>query len=480
LIKDPDLGFFEDLRQFRIMGFSSLAQIANVLNTTSRSVSSRVQGCEVSSITTDSRNIPRDALFVALRGERFDGHRFVEVAIADGAMAAVVNQEQVPAGVPCLPVPDTLAAYQALGRWWRTQQPAKIIAVTGSVGKTTTKELIAAALGTQGPVLKTQANYNNEIGVPKTLLQLQPHHDFGVVEMGMRGPGEIALLTQIAQPDVAVITNVGTAHIGRLGSEQAIANAKCELLAELPKSGLAVLNYDNARLLDTARGVWSGQTITYGLTGGDVTGHLLDTQTLMVDGVHVPLPLPGRHNARNLLAAIAVMQALNLDWRVLAHGIAVEMPSGRSRRIDLPDDIVLLDETYNAGVESMTAALRLLAETPGQRHLAVLGTMKELGDQSINLHRRVGDVVHQLGLNCLFTLADAAEAEALARGAATVPTQAFADHDALAEGLATELKPGDRVLFKASRSVELDRVVHRLVEKLSQPDRESSAAAPSL
>jgi len=461
------------------MAFASLATIANVLNATTNSVPSRLHYEDVISITTDSRNLRRGSLFIALKGEKFDGHKFIEAAIANGAIAAVANQRQEPSNLPCLSVPDTLTAYQALGQWWRTQQAAKIVAVTGSVGKTTTKELIAAALGMQGPVLKTQANYNNEIGVPKTLLQLQPHHAFGVIEMGMRGPGEIALLTQIARPDVAVITNVGTAHIGRLGSEQAIANAKCELLAELPEAGLAVLNYDNARLMNTARGVWSGQTITYGLTGGDVSGRLVDGQTLEVSGVRLPLPLPGQHNAQNLLAAIAVMQALGLDWHVLAGGISVDMPSGRSQRIALANDLVLLDETYNAGVESMTAALRLLAETPGKRHIAVLGTMKELGDQSPTLHHRVGSVVHQLQLDQLFTLADPEATEALAAGAQTVPTEAFSSHESLAERLATELRPGDRVLFKASRSVELDRVVHQLVERLPKPDQVSSSVVQS-
>jgi UDP-N-acetylmuramoyl-tripeptide--D-alanyl-D-alanine ligase len=454
----------------------SLAKVADVLDASMVSVHSELRHKMVSNITTDSRDICSDALFVALRGEKFDGHDFVRKAISRGALAAVVKNDQVLDDIPCLAVPDSLVAYQALGRWWRSQHRAKIIAVTGSVGKTTTKELIAAALATQGQVLKTQANYNNEIGVPKTLLQLEPHHDFGVVEMGMRGPGEIALLTQISMPDIAVITNVGTAHIGRLGSEQAIANAKCELLADLPEDGVAVLNYDNARLMATAPGVWSGRTITYGLTGGDVRGYLVDSQTLIVDGVRLPLPLPGQHNAQNLLAAVAVMQALGLDWRVLSEGLSVELPSGRSRRIELPNDILLLDETYNAGVESMTAALRLLAETPGQRHVAVLGTMKELGDQSVSLHRRVGETVQQLRLDALFTLADSEEAEALAEGAKGTLTLPFQDHDALAERLASELCPGDRVLFKASRSVELDVVVKKLTHLLESSNSASAAA----
>ncbi|MEB3288870.1 MAG: UDP-N-acetylmuramoyl-tripeptide--D-alanyl-D-alanine ligase [Leptolyngbya sp.] len=416
----------------------------------------------VFSITTDTRDLQTGALFVALVGERFDGHDFLDAAMAQGAVAVVVQADRVRPDLPCLGVPDTLAAYQRLGQWWRGQQRAKIVAVTGSVGKTTTKELIAAALGTQGAVLKTQANYNNDIGVPKTLLQLQPHHDFGVIEMGMRGPGEIAVLAQVAQPDVAVITNVGTAHIGRLGSEQAIANAKCELLAELSPQGIAVLNHDNARLMATAATVWPGRTLTFGLEGGDVRGMLRDGDRLEVEGVALPLPLPGRHNALNLLAAVAVMQALDLDWRGLQQGITVDLPQGRARRIDLGHDRLLLDETYNAGFESMTAALHLLAETPGQRHLAVLGTMKELGDQSVALHRRVGETVRQLNLDGLLILADPAEAQALAAGAEGIPTHAFTDHDTLATHLQGLLQPGDRVLLKASRSVALERVVAAL------------------
>lgn len=441
---------------------ASVGNLTKILQTSQDFLPISTQDTWVSSITTDTRDLREGSLFVALVGERFDGHDFVEAAVAQGAVAVVVQVGRERPDLPCVAVPDTLAAYQRLGQWWRNQQRAKIVAITGSVGKTTTKELIAAALGTQGAVLKTQANYNNDIGVPKTLLQLQPEHDFGVIEMGMRGPGEIALLTQVAQPDVAVITNVGTAHIGRLGSEQAIANAKCELLAELSPQGIAVLNHDNERLMATAATVWPGRTLTYGLEGGDVRGILRDGNAVEVDGVALPLPLPGRHNALNLLAAVAVMRALDLDWRVLQRGLTVELPSGRARKIDLGNDIVLLDETYNAGFESMTAALHLLAETPGQRHIAVLGTMKELGDHTVALHRRVGELVQQLKLDYLLTLADPDEANALADGAEGVPYGAFEDHASLTAHLKTLLQPGDRVLLKASRSVALDRVVEAL------------------
>lgn len=441
---------------------ASVGRIAQILQVSLNPLSLAAQAKTVSSITTDTRDLSKGSLFVALRGEHFDGHDFIAEAVAQGAVAVVVQADRVQQDLPCIPVPDTLVAYQRLGQWWRSQQTAKIVAITGSVGKTTTKELIAAVLGTQGAVLKTQANDNNDIGVPKTLLQLQPHHAFGVIEMGMRGPGEIAVLAQTAQPDVAVITNVGTAHIGRLGSEQAIADAKCELLTELSPQGIAVLNHDNQRLMATADRVWSGRTITFGLEGGDVQGILRDAGILEVAGVPLPLPLPGRHNALNFLAAVATMQALGLDWRGLQQGIRVDLPKGRARKIALAPDLLLLDETYNAGVESMTAALHLLAETPGERHIAVLGTMKELGDQSVALHRQVGELVGHLQIDHLLILADPAEAHALAEGASGVPSTTFTDHDTLATHLAALMQPGDRVLLKASRSVALDRVVDRL------------------
>ncbi|MEM8613687.1 MAG: Mur ligase family protein, partial [Cyanobacteria bacterium P01_H01_bin.105] len=298
--------------------------------------------------------------------------------------------------------------------------------------------------------------------VPKTLLEITSDHDYAVIEMGMRGPGEIALLAQIAQPNISVITNVGTAHIGRLGSEQAIADAKCELLTHMPADGIAVLNYDNQRLMDTAARVWSGKTITYGLTGGDVRGYF-HGQTVVVDDVALPLPLEGQHNALNYLSAIATLQALTLDWHCLASGLIINMPTGRAKRHELDNDIILLDETYNAGAESMAAALRLLKDQPGKRHIAVLGTMKELGHKSVELHRALGKVVQSLGIDQLFILADPAEAEAMATGAADVPHQKFASHTDLARHLQKFIQPGDRLLFKASRSVEMDKAMEPLL-----------------
>ncbi|MGF1535761.1 MAG: UDP-N-acetylmuramoyl-tripeptide--D-alanyl-D-alanine ligase [Elainellaceae cyanobacterium] len=443
------------------------AHLSQILDLLAANVSGRVDTARgdadnqtIAGFSTDSRTVAPGEVFVALVGEKFDGHRFLEDVQAKGAIVAIVSRP-VDSSLPQILVSDTLAAYQAIARWWRRQCPAKIVAVTGSVGKTTTKELIAAVLGIQGKVIKTQANYNNEIGVPKTLLALTPEHDYAVVEMGMRGRGEIALLSQIAQPDVGMITNVGTAHIERLGSEEAIAKAKCELLAEMPPSSIAVLNADNARLMETAASVWSGKTVTYGLKQGDVRG-IFNGAQLEVAGHTLPLPLPGRHNALNYLGAIAVARALGLDWTALEAGLDVTLPAGRAQRYDLPNDIVLLDETYNAGLESMVAALTVLAETPGTRRIAVLGTMKELGEHSVALHQRVGEAVRSLGINLLLTLADEAEQAAMIAEAGTVEAEAFSSREELAGRLVALARPGDRILFKASRTVGLEKVVEQL------------------
>lgn len=275
-----------------------------------------------------------------------------------------------------------------------------------------------------------------------------------------------------------MITNVGTAHIELLGSEQAIADAKCELLGGLSPNGIAVLNYDNPRLIQTAADLWSGRQITYGLTGGDIHGQLLSPSEMEVNGVTLPLPLPGQHNAVNFLAAIAVMQAFDLDWRVLQSGLTVTLPSGRARRIPLPNDIELLDETYNAGAESMQAALHLLKQTPGQRHIAVLGTMKELGEHSVRLHEQVGKCVAHLELDALLTLADPAETQALANGASGVPVETFDAASQLIERLKAMLQPGDRVLFKASRAIALDQVVDAVTQALT-PQAASAGATES-
>ncbi|MGB3653896.1 MAG: UDP-N-acetylmuramoyl-tripeptide--D-alanyl-D-alanine ligase, partial [Rivularia sp. (in: cyanobacteria)] len=333
-------------------------------------------------------------------------------------------------------------------------------------GKTTTKELIAGVLSTQGRVHKTYANFNNEIGVPKTLLELEAEHDYAVIEMAMRGLGQIAELTQIARPTIAVITNVGTAHIELLGSESAIAQAKCELLAEMPPDGVAILNYDNPLLMETAAKVWQGKAIAFGFTGGDIHGKLIDNYTLEIAGLRLPLPMPGRHIAANYMAALAVAQVLGIDWNCFKNGVVVDMPEGRSVQFTLLNDVVILDETYNAAPEAMVAALNLLAETPGKRRIAVLGAMKELGDKSEKLHQLVGETVRSLNLDALMVLVNCEDAQAIAKSAKGIPIECYATHNELTTGLKQYLQDGDRILFKAAHSVGLDKVVAQLRDDL--------------
>ena len=444
------------------MKMFSLSQVSEILNTKPLCTAEFKLNTSVLGIATDTRTISPREIFIALSGENFDGHNFVNNAVDRGAIAVIVSR-QLDVDVPQFIVEDTLEAYQQIACWWRDRFDIPVIGITGSVGKTSTKELISAVLSTKGKVLKTEANFNNEIGVPKTLLQITPEHDYAVIEMAMRSAGEIALLTDITRPTIGVITNVGTAHIGRLGSREAIANAKCELLAQMPQSSTAILNYDNSLLLSTAKLVWQGKTITYGLTGGDISG-AIEGDTIKVLGHSFPLPLSGEHNASNYLAALAVAKELGLDLDPLIAGLEVELPKGRSRRYDLADDIVVLDETYNAGLESMLAALQMLEQTPGKRHIAVLGTMKELGEYSPQLHRQVGEKAQELNLDMLLVLADETATVEIANGAKEIDAECFSDRATLTDKLKEVMRPGDRILCKASNSVGLNKVVEELIK----------------
>jgi UDP-N-acetylmuramoyl-tripeptide--D-alanyl-D-alanine ligase len=450
-----------------------ICTISQAIATTSATVNNIDENTQINTeirgVISDSRKLKSGELFVALTGENFDGHGFVAQAITQGAVAAIVSHEWANSvaakGLPLLAVDDTVSAYQDLARWWRSQFVHPVISVTGSVGKTTTKEIIASMLASyvapDKQVHKSLANHNNDIGVAQTLLAIAPElHDFVVVEMGMRGLGEIARLAKTALPTVSVITNVGTAHIGRLGSREAIAQAKCELLVETPADGTVILNANDPLLLETARKVWHGKTITYGLGVGDVNGELIGQQ-LQVEGLTWELPLPGRHNALNFLAGLAVLKALDLDWNQTTQGLTkLDLPFGRAQLYQLAQDVTILDETYNASPEGMIAALRQLADMPAKRHWAVLGTMKELGEMSTQLHNQVGTAISNFGIEGAIILADG-EAEAILAGANGSLKYAIAcqSYQEITETLLQKIESGDRILFKASRSVGMDRVV---------------------
>ncbi|MEN9540379.1 MAG: UDP-N-acetylmuramoyl-tripeptide--D-alanyl-D-alanine ligase [Cyanobacteriota bacterium] len=418
-------------------------------------------------ICTDSRQLAPGQVFVPLVGERFDGHAFLPQAAAVGAQAAVVQRERaadVPAGLLHWLVDHTLDAYQELARLHRRSLKAPVVAVTGSAGKTTTRELIRAVLTPLGPVVASSGNENNDIGAPLTLLRAGAEHRAVVVEMGMRGLGEIDRLSHCAEPDVAVITNIGTAHIGRLGSREAIATAKCEITSRLKAEGLLVIPAGDPLLEAALAPVWSGRVCRVALRDepaaaqADLIG-VLDpaAEQLQVEVQWIQLPLAGRHNARNLLLALAVARELGVLLADLGQ-LQVEVPGGRNRRLER-GGLTLLDETYNASPEAVLAALDLLAAQSGRR-FAVLGTMLELGDQSVALHRRVAERAASLGLDGLVVVSQGAEAEAMAAAAAPPSRLAVvAQPEQAVEPLAAWLQRGDVLLLKASRGVALERLI---------------------
>ncbi|MCT0215238.1 UDP-N-acetylmuramoyl-tripeptide--D-alanyl-D-alanine ligase [Synechococcus sp. CS-1330] len=428
-------------------------------------------------ICTDSRQLRGGDLFLPLIGERFDGHGFLAGALEAGAAAllaqaghlAPASQASVLAAaaaahVPLWLVPDTLQAYQELAGLWRLQLAAPVVAVTGSAGKTTTRELIRSALAPLGPIWASSGNENNDVGVPLTLLGAAPDQAALVVEMGMRGLGEIERLSRCASPDVAVITNIGTAHIGRLGSREAIATAKCEIVAGLGPDGLVVIPAGDPLLDRALARVWSGRVVRVALQGegheaaADLLGSL-DCQGAILElaGVALPMPLEGLHHARNLMLAMAVARELGLEperWRPLH----VDLPGGRSRRLQ-QNGVLILDETYNASPEAVLAALELLAQQPGRR-FAVLGTMLELGGQSVALHRSVAERARQLNLDGLVIVDQGEEGAAMVAAATGLSRLKQVDcPEAAAEQLQQWLQPGDVLLLKASRGVALERLI---------------------
>ncbi len=431
-------------------------------------------------ISTDTRTIERGDFFVPLVGNTFDGHDYLNMAFDIGIQAAIVSEQfngLIPTDFTYWVVPDTLYAYQQIALLHRRNLNLPVVAVTGSVGKTTTRELIRAVLSPLGEIVSSRGNENNDIGVPKTLLRGAETDAAFVLEMGMRGIGQIERLSRVAEPDIAVITNVGQAHIGILGSRENIAKAKSEITSNLRSNGVVIIPFGDNLLEKALSDKWSGRIVRVAIEGfslnwlGCNDEHFasqdiepdyiskIDMQNnfMFFDGSKFKLPLEGRHNAMNFLMALTVATELGLSIKNLDK-LNIDMPMGRNRFVECGQYLVL-DETYNASPESVIASLELLVTKPG-KHFAVLGTMLELGPESVTLHQKVLQRAVDLGLAGMVFVSFEEEYNFIKKIIKELPK-----HDVVktpkdaAISLLSWLSPGDNILIKGSRKLELEKVL---------------------
>jgi UDP-N-acetylmuramoyl-tripeptide--D-alanyl-D-alanine ligase len=425
-------------------------------------------------VSTDTRTIRAGQLFVALRGPNFDAHQFVGAAASAGAAAAVVEIETA-AHLPFLRVSDTRVALGTLASAWRQEFSLPLVAVTGSNGKTTVKEMIASILAQCGPVLATKGNRNNDIGVPLTLFNLGAEHRSAVIEMGANHPGEIARLCAIAKPTIAVITLCAPAHLEGFGSIEGVARAKGEIVAGLPADGVAVLNADDPYLDLWRTLAGRRRVITFGLSAGaDFSARLHNngdpahnkfTLVTRSGEIEVDLALPGRHNVMNALAAVACAYATGADLDAIRAGLsAMQAVKGRLVSKSGISGARIIDDTYNANPASLRAAIDVLVKYPGQ-HWLVLGDMGELGADAQTLHHEAGIEAQARGVHRLFATGPLSRATIAAFGKGS---EHFTDTDALVSKLRKELighsAAGVTVLVKGSRAMQLERVVQAIVE----------------
>jgi UDP-N-acetylmuramoyl-tripeptide--D-alanyl-D-alanine ligase len=428
---------------------------------------------EFTGVSTDTRSLKAGDLFVALTGENFDGHDYLAKAQGRGAAAALVDHAVAGVSLPQLVVKDTRRAYGQIGRLWRRRFNIPTLALTGSNGKTTVKEMLRSILvahtGDAGAVLATQGNLNNDVGVPQMLLCLRPQHRYAVFELGMNHLGEIDNLTRLVEPDVAMVTMAGTAHIGELGSREAIARAKGEIYAGLKADGIAVVN-----MHDRFGNYWHDlvqgrRVIAFGIAPvDDVVGTFgtgangAGTLGITWRGSHITvrLQVPGEHNLSNALAAAAGACALDIPLETIRRGLEnFSGVEGRLATFAGHNSATIIDDTYNANPDSVKAAIRVLAARKPPRYL-VLGDMGELGEGSAEMHREVGAYARAAGIEKLYSLGDMSRETAAAFGAGAMH---FGTADELVSSLQPLLAPQSSVLVKGSRFMKMERVVEKLV-----------------
>ena len=443
----------------------------------------------VGRVVTDSRQVQPGDVFWGMPGTRFDGSGFATDAFARGAVGVVVGQRYVQPWPKCwsLEVPDALQALQQLAAWNRDRFEGRVVAVTGSVGKTTTRQMIHSVLGSRWTGTSSPKNYNNHVGVPLSMLAMEPTDDFSVLELAASAPGEIASLTKLSRPQIGVITRIGAAHLDGFGSLDGIAASKCELIAGLPHDGWAILAGDDLRLRKLAAGwqtktVWCGRSLENDLVATHVESHDGEL-SFQVDGQRMATAVWGRHYLPNVLAAVAVGRICGLSDREIARGLADFQPVPRRCQITKIGGATIIDDTYNASPLAMEAALELLRDfdAPGRR-LVVCGDMRELGEASEQLHRNLGDqVVTLCGADMLVACGEHADEVVAGAQAAGMPksrTTAVRKTEDLFSLCQQALQPGDVMLVKGSRALAMERLVQAL--QLHEPiPCESSLASAS-
>ena len=432
-------------------------------------------------VSTDSRNITPGCLFIPLEGERFDGHSFIQAALEAGAAGCLTAREResyLP-GRFYIKVRSTQRALWELARYYKKLFPIPFIAVTGSVGKTTTKDMTAAVLGARFRVHKTEGNFNNDIGVPLTLLRLEAQHEVCVVELGMDHAGEIDNLARLVEPDMALITNIGDAHIENLGSRENIFKAKCEIFPHLKRDGLAILNGDDP-LLAALEGTLAQRTVFVGEGEGldytardlssDGAGHLFCRVKTPRSQFEANIPALGSHMIYPTLMAAAVAEALGMAPDEIIRGIGAFLPTKmRMNIVRCKGDIVILNDAYNANPQSMRAAAAVLGDAQGRRKVAVVGDMKELGPGSEQFHRAVGGYFAQSGADRLIAIGELARFMAEgAQEAGLAQADYFPTLDAARNALSREVRAGVTILVKASRSMAFEKIVDFLLTNVPQ------------
>lgn len=423
----------------------------------------------IKGITLDSRKAEPGALFIALKGEHSDGHDYIP-AIA-GSIAAAVTERPVDADVPQIVVPDTYAAVGKIGAYIREKSSVKVVGITGSVGKTSSKELTACVLGQAFSVLKTEGNFNNELGLPQMLFRLEPYHEVAVLEMGISHFGEMTRLSSTARPDIAIFTNIENVHTEHLIDRDGVLRAKTELVANM-RGDLLILNGEDDklagyRLPEGKRAVYYGCTDNCSVRAEDIVLHGLQHTTFKmitdIGSIDIDLPAGGRHMVMDALAAAACGIELGIGLDMIKQGIESYQPVGRRMRRFTWHGASIVDDCYNASPASVEASLKVICAEKGRR-IAVLGDMLELGEKSAELHRHIGVAAAELGLDMLIAVGEKAAFIAEAAEEAGIKQVYRANCEEAAKLLAETVTEGCTVLIKASRGMELERVINELTK----------------